>query len=489
MNGRNGTVQGLQDEFDKGEIPDFEQRNSSVHTVASLMKRYLTLLPEPIIPWRHSRYFIPAMQRLHENEPDGQKQLMMQLALLPRVNYNLLKYLCEFLHEVHRYQIYNKMSLGNLANIFAPHILRPQHAEGQYLLGSTALSLQLVYYLIRHHDVIFPPFSVLHEQISYQPQELINHDRLAKESTLRPSCEDLPLPKETEVRLRNHVMNIHLPDGSNYTNNEVIERNSCDSECVDQLKNPIYENVDLALPRSSPSAGSIVEAMRTRVPPKPKPRTDQKAKRYGISYKDTPSVLTKLGVGERTFSNASKAIKSSNLSDDSKELGILFHGKKKKKWQKEDIHSQIISTYQNLEVGLQPLACLKDPGVTFMNFKNAKNIPNGRESKTVASKRALFASSHDIMKKGSGPFAPVPVPRSFTGDSIQDENCNESYEVSLPLEMNINKDVAGTVLALRTSLEEKDDELAQQQKITEKLKKDLEILKNRLSMEVISHSK
>ncbi|PIK41037.1 hypothetical protein BSL78_22110 [Apostichopus japonicus] len=52
--------------------------------------------------------------------------------------------------------------------------------------------------------------------------------------------------------------------------------------------------------------------------------------------------------------------------------------------------------------------------------------------------------------------------------------------------MNINKDVAGTVLALRTSLEEKDDELAQQQKITEKLKKDLEILKNRLSMEAIA---
>lgn len=476
-------MQGLQDEFDKGEIPDFEQRNSSVHTVASLLKRYLTLLPEPIIPWRHCRYFIPAMQRLHENEADGQKQLMMQLALLPRVNYNLLKYLCEFLHEVHRHQIYNKMGLGNLANIFAPHILRPEHAEGQFLLGSTALSLQLVYYLIRNHDIIFPPFSVLHSQVSFRPQELINHDRLAKEPMIRASLQDLPLPKETEVRLRNNVMNIHLPEENNYSNEKAIERNSQSGD-VDKYKNRIYENVEIQLPRSSPSAGSLAEVIKTRIPPKPKPRTDQKAKRYGVSYKDPTNMISNIEVGSRSYSNASTTIKSSNLSDDSKELGILFRGKKHK-WQKGDVQSQIISTYQNLEVGSQPLALLKDSKVTIMNFKNTKNAQNLRETKSVAAKRAIFASSsHDYAKKSTESMAPIPVPRQLQGKSSQDENCNDKYEVTLPFEVNLNEDIPGTVQGLRGKLKLKEEELSQQQKMTEKLKKDLENLRNRLSVEV-----
>ncbi len=64
LNGRTGMVQELQDSIDLGEFPDLEKLEVGVHTVASLLKRYFQLLPEPIIPWRHCKHFIPVMQEL-----------------------------------------------------------------------------------------------------------------------------------------------------------------------------------------------------------------------------------------------------------------------------------------------------------------------------------------------------------------------------------------------------------------------------------------
>ncbi|XP_033101423.1 rho GTPase-activating protein 24-like isoform X2 [Anneissia japonica] len=161
LNGRAGLIQELQDAFDCGQRPNLEDFDVDVHTVASLLKRYFQMLPEPVIPWAHYKFFENAIRTLFQNEERGRHELIIQIALLPRINYNLLKFLCDFLNEVHKYERQNKMGLGNLANVFAPHILRPRRAGGFILLGSTALSLQLVHYLIKNPANMFPPTNMI----------------------------------------------------------------------------------------------------------------------------------------------------------------------------------------------------------------------------------------------------------------------------------------------------------------------------------------
>ncbi|KAL7981259.1 hypothetical protein Chor_002155 [Crotalus horridus] len=56
--------------------------------------------------------------RLPGQDNLGHPQLVKQLAHLPQDNYNLLSYICRFLHEVQQSSDTNKMSVENLATVF-----------------------------------------------------------------------------------------------------------------------------------------------------------------------------------------------------------------------------------------------------------------------------------------------------------------------------------------------------------------------------------
>ncbi|XP_071953538.1 rho GTPase-activating protein 24-like isoform X3 [Antedon mediterranea] len=202
LNGRAGLVQELQDAFDCGQRPNLDNFEVDVHTVASLLKRYFQMLPEPVVPWAHYKFFENAIRTLFQNEDRGRHELIIQIALLPRINYNLLKFLCDFLHDVHKYERQNKMGLGNLANVFAPHILRPRRAGGFILLGSTALSLQLVHYLIKNPAGMFPPTNMINFDAGSvaRPRSIISMHYTNE--------------AETYVNLRHTVNNMHIKDKS-----------------------------------------------------------------------------------------------------------------------------------------------------------------------------------------------------------------------------------------------------------------------------------
>ncbi|XP_033644086.1 rho GTPase-activating protein 24-like isoform X2 [Asterias rubens] len=155
--GRVSLIKELQERFDCGEKPDFTAMNTDIHTVASLLKLYLRLLPEPLIPWQHYKSFYDGIKLHIRNEDEGRKELIQQLALLPRTNYNLLKYLCEFLLDVQEYECYNKMGMLNLATVFGPNIFRPPLENATSLMETTSMSQKFLFLLIREHDVMFPP--------------------------------------------------------------------------------------------------------------------------------------------------------------------------------------------------------------------------------------------------------------------------------------------------------------------------------------------
>uniref|UniRef100_A0A3Q2YFD3 Rho GTPase activating protein 22 n=1 Tax=Hippocampus comes TaxID=109280 RepID=A0A3Q2YFD3_HIPCM len=115
--GQTSHVRELQDAFDRGESLLFDS-STDVHTVASLLKLYLRELPEPVIPFTKYAQFLSCALLLNKDRE--------MVKSLPKVNHNLLEYICRFLDEVQSHSDANKMNVQNLATVFGPNVLRPR---------------------------------------------------------------------------------------------------------------------------------------------------------------------------------------------------------------------------------------------------------------------------------------------------------------------------------------------------------------------------
>ncbi|KFP31898.1 Rho GTPase-activating protein 25, partial [Colius striatus] len=134
--GQDNLVKQLRDAFDAGERPSFD-RDTDVHTVASLFKLYLRELPEPVVPWMQYEDFLLCGQMLDADETKGHQELLKQLSLLPRDNYNLLSYICRFLHEIQLNSSVNKMSVDNLATVIGVNLIRPRIEDPAIIMRGT----------------------------------------------------------------------------------------------------------------------------------------------------------------------------------------------------------------------------------------------------------------------------------------------------------------------------------------------------------------
>ncbi|XP_077870541.1 rho GTPase-activating protein 24-like [Saccoglossus kowalevskii] len=163
--GRSALVKELQEAYDTGQKPDFYEQNADVHSVASLLKSYLRHLPEPVIPWVNYDLILVALRQLSTDYKNGREELIRQLAFLPRCNYNVLKYLCEFLHDVQIHKDKNKMDLKNLATVFGPNIFRPKVDKTDSIMENASLSQKLMHMLIEDSEGMFPK----NDQINFSP--------------------------------------------------------------------------------------------------------------------------------------------------------------------------------------------------------------------------------------------------------------------------------------------------------------------------------
>ncbi|CAH2321598.1 rho GTPase-activating 22 isoform X3 [Pelobates cultripes] len=148
-------VRDLQETFDCGGKPQFDV-NTDVHTVASLLKLYLRELPEPVIPFSRYQDFLACAHILSRDQEEGTEELCRLVSSLPAANYNLLKYICSFLDEVQSHSGVNKMSVHNLATVFAPNILRPKLQEPLALIEGASLIQHLMTVLISENQQVFP---------------------------------------------------------------------------------------------------------------------------------------------------------------------------------------------------------------------------------------------------------------------------------------------------------------------------------------------
>uniref|UniRef100_A0A3P9MP98 Rho GTPase activating protein 25 n=1 Tax=Oryzias latipes TaxID=8090 RepID=A0A3P9MP98_ORYLA len=154
--GQDNAVKQFRDAFDAGERPSFPS-DTDVHTVASLLKLYLRELPEPVVPWTQYQDFLDCTNMLDSNSKEGWARLEQQIALLPRLNYNLLGYVCQFLFEVQLHSSVNKMNVENLATVMGINLLKPQIEDPFSVMKATPKIQKLMTVMIRQHESLFPP--------------------------------------------------------------------------------------------------------------------------------------------------------------------------------------------------------------------------------------------------------------------------------------------------------------------------------------------
>lgn len=105
------------------EFSDYED----VHTISTLLKRYLRGMKEPLLTYDQYDAFI-ASDNFSDNDVRYQS-IRFALSLIPTMNHTMLFEILFYMNEVAQYEKVNKMSARNLAIVLAPNILRNQSAK------------------------------------------------------------------------------------------------------------------------------------------------------------------------------------------------------------------------------------------------------------------------------------------------------------------------------------------------------------------------
>ncbi|XP_076826162.1 uncharacterized protein LOC143473090 isoform X3 [Clavelina lepadiformis] len=167
--GHANEVKDLQDAYDMGERPMFPKA-TDVHTVASLLKGYLRELPEPVIPFERYDALLEAakisqrddncktteVDSCSKSREEAKKMIKEQLNLLPQPNFDLLRYLCRFLHQVQQHSEANKMHISNLAMVFGPTVMRPKHDNPHSMISEASRVQHVMFLFISYQKCFFP---------------------------------------------------------------------------------------------------------------------------------------------------------------------------------------------------------------------------------------------------------------------------------------------------------------------------------------------
>ncbi|KAJ6520910.1 Rho GTPase activation protein [Mycena vulgaris] len=154
VNGSNKRMRELQALFEAppryGKSLDWKQESYTTHDVASVFRRYLTQMPEPVIP--HDMYH--AVRDALAKQPFNQDEVIATykrlIRAMPRANQYLLLYVLDLLSVFARKSDKNLMTASNLAVIFRPGLI--SHPAHEMSPTEHNLSQQVLEFLIAQQD-------------------------------------------------------------------------------------------------------------------------------------------------------------------------------------------------------------------------------------------------------------------------------------------------------------------------------------------------
>ncbi|KAK7032254.1 GTPase activating protein (GAP) for Rho1p [Paramarasmius palmivorus] len=154
VNGSNKRMRELQAIFETppryGKNLDWKSTPYTPHDVASVFRRYLTQMPEPVIPYDVYHDFRDAMAKEPFNQEEVISTYKRLIRGMPRPNQYLLLYVLDLLSVFARKSDKNLMTATNLAVIFRPGLI--SHPQHEMTPSEHALSQRVLEFLIAQQD-------------------------------------------------------------------------------------------------------------------------------------------------------------------------------------------------------------------------------------------------------------------------------------------------------------------------------------------------
>lgn len=154
INGSNRRMRDLQAKFETppryGKDLNWKEEVFTPHDVASVFRRYLTQMPETVIPFSMYHDFRNAIAKKPYNQEEVIANYKRLIRLMPRPNQYLLLYLLDLLSVFARKSDKNLMTPANLAVIFRPAVL--SHPDHEMQPQAHRLSQEVLEFLIAHQD-------------------------------------------------------------------------------------------------------------------------------------------------------------------------------------------------------------------------------------------------------------------------------------------------------------------------------------------------
>ncbi|KAJ3796807.1 Rho GTPase activation protein [Lentinula aff. detonsa] len=133
-----------------GKSLDWKQSPYTAHDVASVFRRYLTKMPEPVIPYDMYHGFRDALAKEPFNQEEVIATYKRLIQQMPRANQYLLLYVLDLLSVFARKSDKNLMTATNLAVIFRPGLI--SHPDHEMSPKEHALSQKVLEFLIAQQD-------------------------------------------------------------------------------------------------------------------------------------------------------------------------------------------------------------------------------------------------------------------------------------------------------------------------------------------------
>lgn len=147
--GNYGKINELKQKVNRGEEVDLT--DVDVHVIAGLLKSFLRDLSEPLLTFDLYDEIIQFSGWTTEEKSRNVKQMLREK--LPVANYELFKYLIEFLVKVMECEDLNKMTSSNLAIVFGPNLVWARH--NQMSLEEIAPINSFIDFVLQNHKDIY----------------------------------------------------------------------------------------------------------------------------------------------------------------------------------------------------------------------------------------------------------------------------------------------------------------------------------------------
>ncbi|XP_068161652.1 rho GTPase-activating protein 27 isoform X2 [Antennarius striatus] len=152
VSGNLAIIQKLRFKADHEELDLEDGQWEDVHVITGALKLFFRELPEPLFPYSHFNKFITAIRMADYNV--RLSCIYDLVKSLPPSNHDTMKLLFGHLRRVIQYGDDNRMTVGNVAIVFGPTLLRPE-MESSNIAMHMVFQNQIVEFILNEYERIF----------------------------------------------------------------------------------------------------------------------------------------------------------------------------------------------------------------------------------------------------------------------------------------------------------------------------------------------